>query len=70
MYNIIFYQDKKGHSGVKEFIHYLNKKAKTDKNCNIQFNKIVAYFDLLEELGTRVGKPVTKHLEGVIWELD
>jgi phage-related protein len=69
MYNIIFYEDKKGKSEVKEFIQNLNKKAKTDKNYNMQFNKIVAYFDLLEELGTRVGKPVTKHLDGEIWEL-
>ena len=25
--------------------------------------------NLLEEMGTRVGEPVTKHLEGEIWEL-
>ena len=25
--------------------------------------------DILEELGTRVGEPVTKHLDGEIWEL-
>ncbi len=25
--------------------------------------------DMLEELGTRVGEPVTKHLDGEIWEL-
>ena len=25
--------------------------------------------DALEELGTRVGEPVTKHLKGEIWEL-
>ena len=24
------------------------------------------YFDLLEEFGTRVGEPVTKHLDGEI----
>ncbi len=27
------------------------------------------YFDLLCEMGTRVGAPVTKYLEGDIWEL-
>lgn len=69
MYNIIFYEDKKGNSKIKEFIHELNLKSKSDKNSSILFNKIVAYFDILEELGTRVGKPVTKHLEGDIWEL-
>ena len=25
--------------------------------------------DMLEELGSRVGEPVTKHLDGEIWEL-
>lgn len=69
MYNIIFYEDKNGYSRVKEFIQELNLKSKKDKSCSILFNKIVAYFDILEELGTRVGKPVTKHLEGEIWEL-
>jgi phage-related protein len=31
--------------------------------------KIVAYIDILEEKGTRIGEPVTKHLDGEIWEL-
>jgi phage-related protein len=69
MYKILFYEDTKGYSQVKEFIYDLKAKSRTDKNCNVQFNKIVAYIDLLEELRTRVGKPVTKHLEGEIWEL-
>lgn len=29
----------------------------------------MAYMDMLEELGTRVGEAVTKHLDGEIWEL-
>ena len=29
----------------------------------------MAYLDILEEMGTRVGEPVTKHLDGEIWEL-
>ncbi|MEE3497342.1 MAG: type II toxin-antitoxin system RelE/ParE family toxin [Butyrivibrio sp.] len=35
----------------------------------MNFNKLVAYLDILEEMGTRVGAPITKHLDGDIWEL-
>jgi phage-related protein len=47
----------------------LRQRSYTDKNARINFNKIVAYIDILEEKGTRVGEPVTKHLDGEIWEL-
>ena len=67
MYDIIFYQSPVGKSEVMEYIRELKKKK--DKNSRINFNKIVAYLDLLEEIGTRIGEPVTKHLDGEIWEL-
>lgn len=69
MYEIEFYEDKNGHSDFLEFLNKLNMKAETSKESRINFNKIVAYLDLLEEMGTRVGEPVTKHLDGEIWEL-
>ena len=69
MFEIIFYEDEHGYSDVKEFISYLHKKSATSKDARINFNKLVAYLDILEEMGTRVGKPVTKHLDGDIWEL-
>jgi len=69
MYKVIFYEDKKGNKQVEKFVKDLYAQSQTDKNAKIHFNKIVAYFDLLEELGTRVGQPITKHLEGEIWEL-
>ena len=69
MYEIIFYEDKNGNSDVVSYIKELNKKSKSDKTSRINFNKTVAYIDLLQEMGTRVGKPVTKHLDGEIWEL-
>lgn len=69
MYEIEFYEDKSGYSEVQEYIKELNKKAMTSKDCRINLNKIVAYMDVLEEMGTRVGEPVTKHLDGEIWEL-
>lgn len=69
MYEIIFYEDKNGKSDVMDFITRLNQSARTNKESRINLNKIIAYMDLLEEMGTRVGEPVTKHLGGEIWEL-
>lgn len=69
MYEIEFYEDKNGKSEIADYIKELNLKSSTNKEVRINFNKIVAYFDLLEEFGTRIGEPVTKHLDGEIWEL-
>lgn len=69
MYNIIFYEDKKGNSEVIDYIKSLREASAESKESRINFNKTIAYIDLLEEMGTRVGEPVTKHLEGEIWEL-
>ena len=69
MFDIIFYDDKDGHSEVEEFIKDLRERSLTNKDARINFNKVVAYLDILEEMGTRVGEPVTKHLDGEIWEL-
>ena len=69
MFEIIFYEDERGHSDVEEFIKELREKSATNKDARINFNKVVAYLDILEEMGTRVGEPVTKHLDGEIWEL-
>lgn len=66
MYRIEFYEDKNGKSDVADFIRNLNAKAATSKESRINFNKIVAYLDMLEEMGTRIGEPVTKHLDGEI----
>ncbi len=69
MYEIEFYDDENGYSEVEEFIKELRKKSVENKDARINFNKVVAYMDILEEVGTRVGEPVTKHLDGEIWEL-
>ena len=62
MYDVIFYSDSKGKEPTAEFIRDLRKKSHTDKNARVNFNKIIAYIDLLCEKGTRVGEPVVKHL--------
>ena len=69
MYNIIIYEDEKGYSDIKSFISELRKTSKNNKSDRINFEKVIAYIDLLEEMGTWIGEPVTKHLDGDIWEL-
>ncbi len=69
MYEIIFYEDKNGESEVADFIRKLQKSSTKNKTDRINYYKIIAYLDALGEMGTRVGEPVTKHLEGEIWEL-
>ena len=69
MYNIEFYEDGHGFSEVRYFIKDLRTRSENSKDARINFNKIVAYIDLLEEMGTGIGEPFTKHLEGDIWEL-
>lgn len=69
MYEIIFFEDKNGKSEIAEWLKKLNEEGKTNKLSRINFNKIVAYMDLLEEKGTRIGEPFTKHIDGEIWEL-
>lgn len=69
MYEIIFYEDKNGNSEVINYINKLKEERNSNKNSRIKLNKIVAYLNILEDMGTRIGDPVTKHLEGEIWEL-
>jgi len=69
MFDIEFYDDERGYSDVEKFLKELREKSETSKDARINFNKVVAYLDILEEMGTRVGEPVTKHLDGEIWEL-
>ena len=69
MFDIIFYQDKNGYSEVYSLLKVMENDAITNKQSRINRNKIIAYIDMLKASGTRIGEPVTKHLEGEIWEL-
>ncbi len=69
MYQVEFYADERGFSDVESFILNLREKSVSNKDARINFNKVVAYLDVLEEMGTLVGEPTVKHLDGLIWEL-
>ena len=55
MYEIEFYADERGYSDVESFVYKLREESKSNKDARINFNKVVAYLDALEEMGTRVG---------------
>ena len=67
MYNITFYEDRKGHSPVRDYTNALA--IKSDKNSQIKFRRIQREIGFLTERGTRIGAPVVKHVRGEIWEL-
>lgn len=69
MYEIDSYKTASGKDEILEYLTELGKKAKTDKSARILANKIDLYFRLFRKNGTRVGMPVTRHIEAGIWEL-
>lgn len=69
MYELIFYRNKRGQSAVVDYIMELSQKSFTDKESRINYQKIVAYFNMLELHGTRLDKKYVKHLVGPLWEL-
>lgn len=69
MFDIIFYKDKNGNSEIVNYLDELKEKSETDKNARINREKILTYMAALAEYGTRVGKPMVKHIEGDLWEL-
>jgi len=69
MFELIFYEDKRGQSEVLEYLENLYQRMESDKDSRILYCKIQAYFNMLEQNGTRLSKKITKHLTDDIWEL-
>lgn len=57
------------HEAVAEFMQGLNERAKVDKLSRGLLKKIMYCIARLEQDGTRVGEPITKHIDGKLWEL-
>ena len=66
-YRVILYEDSRGRSPVGEYIQDL--KESHGKDARLNFNKIIALIDKLEEQGVYIGEPYTKKLTNEIWEL-
>ncbi len=69
MFDIIFYKDKNEKSPIVEYLDELQAKSNTDKNARVNREKILAYMAALAKYGTRIGKPIVKHIDGNLWEL-
>ena len=69
MYEIIIDEDIRAIDEFCEYLNTLRNNKESNKDSKIRFNKIVAYLNKLEEYGTGMGMPFTRHLEGRIWEL-
>jgi phage-related protein len=69
VYEVIFYEDSKGHSSVLDFIVILNNRAFTNKNVRIMLKQVRYHINILERLGTWAGEPFVKHVQDKIWEL-
>lgn len=69
MFDIVFYEDKKGVSKLKEYIIELSKNKEKSKDSKIKFEKITDYIQALGVNGVALGKPYVKYLGDDIWEL-
>jgi phage-related protein len=69
MFEVEFYEDKRGNQPVKEALIELRDKAQTSKDARIQYQKILTHIRALEAFGTRIGEPQVKHIDGSLWEL-
>lgn len=67
IFEVILYEDEKGHNPVLEFLTEL---ANTNgKDSRVRLKKVQDYINILQTYGNIVGAPVMKHLDGEIWEL-
>ena len=60
MFSVDYYEDENGHKPAKKFIDSLDAKMKA---------KVFGRLELLEEHGSRLGMPFSRHLENGIFEL-
>jgi phage-related protein len=69
MFEVEFYEDKRGNQPVRDVLIELRDKAVISKDARIQYQKILTHIRSLESYGTRVGEPQVKHIDGNLWEL-
>lgn len=67
MYEIEFFEDRKGKNEVEDYIFNLQKTK--NKDTQIKLRKIISYLDMLKKYGLNLGTQYVKHIEGEIWEL-
>ena len=60
MFELEFYEDRRGAVEIADYLDELQEKAKTSKEARINRRKILAYMAALQESGTRLGEPFVK----------
>jgi len=68
-YEVVFFEDNRGRSPVKDFLDKLQIDAAHQKSAKQLLSKIVFYIEVLERTGSRSGLPYTKFIGNGIWEL-
>lgn len=66
-YTVQIYEDSNGNSPMKDWIRQLNDRP-TKENKSL-LKKVYYQIERLEYEGTFLGAPITKKIEGKIWEL-
>lgn len=69
MFDVEFYEDRRGVQPVREVLVELRDKARTSRDARIQYQKILTHIRALETYGTRIGEPQVKHIDGNLWEI-
>lgn len=69
MYEILFYENKKGYSELFCQLEQLAKESLTNKDSRIQFKQITLHIELLKRQGTKLPNNITKHIKDDLWEL-
>lgn len=69
MNKIIFYKKANGTEPIKEYLSFLDKKTKHDKQTYVKYEKTIQYISFLETHGISIGSPIVKYLEDGVWEL-
>lgn len=68
-YEVIFYEDSRERSPVKDFLDELQDDAIQKKSAKQLLSKIIFCIEILERTGSRSGLPYTKYIGNGIWEL-
>lgn len=69
MFDVLFYEDRSGHSDIFEELRKLQKQSTKSKNSRIIYKQIALCIELLSLFGTKAPNNITKHIQGDIWEL-
>jgi phage-related protein len=69
MFEIEFYENRRGESPVHNYLIAIDQKAEGNKRAQSLLKKIYYAMELLQESGVLTGMPHVKHIDGKLYEL-